>query len=428
MDVDGTAVTQRLRELPGGPELLAVAADYGGVELVGGAVRDILLGAVPRELDTLVESDVQAVVDALVERLDGEATVHERFGTALISSPVAQIDLVRARAESYPAPGALPDVRPGTLEQDLARRDFTVNAIAVALGGDGAGQVRATAHALEDLQAGRLRVLHERSFIDDPTRLLRLARYTSRLGFEIEPHTAELVAQALTAGALSTVSAARVGAELRLALAEPEPSSAIEEMARLGLLQAIHPALDFDGSVVRRALRLLPADDGRADLLVLASLLLELVVGDSGAARRGRSGSARGGPAFQLLSDWQFPAPDRDRALAAAGTAAGGELTAELSPEMSDSRLYALADGTPPEGVALAGALGGAESEQAAARWLTETRYVSLAITGEDLLAAGVPQGPEIGLRLDAALAMRLDGRLDDGRDAQLRAALEACI
>jgi len=417
MSFDGSLVIERLRELPGGSELLAVAREHGGVELVGGAVRDILLGLVPRELDTLVERDVQAVVDALVERLGGEATVHERFGTALISSSVAQIDLVRARAESYSAPGALPDVRPGTLEQDLARRDFTVNAIAVALDGANAGQMRAAPRALEDLERRRLRVLHERSFIDDPTRLLRLARYAARLDFEIEQHTAELAAQALAIDALSTVSRARIGAELRLALAEAEPLAAVEEMSRLGLLKALDPELSIDGSLVRRAMRLVPADDGRPDVLVLASLMLDLV---------GHTGSDPGGPAYALLSDWQFSAQDRERVLGAALTSR--RLAAELSCALPASRLHGLASRAPLEGVALAGALGGSDCERAAKRWLEETRKVALAITGEDLLAAGVPQGPEIGLRLNAALAMRLDGEVDDMHERQLQAALEAQV
>ena len=417
MSFDGSLVIERLRELPGGPELLAVAREHGGVELVGGAVRDILLGRVPRELDTLVERDVQTVVDALVERLNGEATVHERFGTALISSSVAQIDLVRARAESYSAPGALPDVRPGTLEQDLARRDFTVNAIAVALDGANAGQMRAAPRALEDLERRRLRVLHERSFIDDPTRLLRLARYAARLDFEIEQHTAELAAQALAIDALSTVSRARIGAELRLALAEAEPLAAVEEMSRLGLLKALDTELSIDGSLVRRAMRLLPADDGRPDLVVLASLMLDLV---------GHTGSDPGGPAYALLSDWQFSAQDRERVLGAALTSR--RLAGELSCALPASRLHTLVSRAPLEGVALAGALGASDCERAAKRWLEETRKVALAITGEDLLAAGVPQGPEIGLRLNVALAMRLDGEVDDMHERQLQAALEAQV
>jgi tRNA nucleotidyltransferase (CCA-adding enzyme) len=415
---DGQLVLARLRELPGGRELLAVAREHGGgVELVGGAVRDILLGSTPRELDTLVEGDVQAVLDRLAELLDATVTVHERFGTALVSAPAVRIDLVRARAESYGAPGALPEVWPGTLEQDLRRRDFTVNAIAVALDGDRPGELRTVEHALGDLVAGRLRVLHDRSFLDDPTRLLRIARYAARLGFEPEGHTAELAARALAGGALSTVSGARIGAELRLALAEPEPLDALAEMARLGVLSALHPRLHLRESLVGRALELLPSGDGRPDLLVLASLVLPLILSVD---------EEPGGQARALIDRWQFHSADRDRVVAAAVTSA--RLVSELPAIETVSELHAVANGAPLEGVALAGAIGGPECARAAERWLLQTRNVRLAITGEDLLGAGVPQGPEIGRRLDAALALLLDGRLDDTRDAQLLAALEARV
>ncbi len=203
---------------PGGPALLSLARDRDDLELVGGAVRDLLLGRSPRELDVVVAGDAAALARELASLLGARTTAHERFGTAAVEWEQGRIDVAERRVESYPAPGALPQVRPGSAEEDLARRDFTVNAIAVELGGAREGQLHGAAHALEDLHAGLLRVLHERSFNDDPTRLLRLARYRARLGFDVEAHTAELAAQALAAGALATVSRARIGAELRLAL------------------------------------------------------------------------------------------------------------------------------------------------------------------------------------------------------------------
>ncbi len=118
-----------------------------------------------------------------------ETVIHERFATAVVEWIHGRIDIAERRAESYPRPGALPEVRAATVAEDLARRDFTVNAIAVTLAGPHRGRIDAVEHALEDLSAGRLRVLHERSFIDDPTRLLRLARYRARLAFDVEGET-----------------------------------------------------------------------------------------------------------------------------------------------------------------------------------------------------------------------------------------------
>jgi tRNA nucleotidyltransferase (CCA-adding enzyme) len=420
-------VLARLRELPGGSCLLELAAGRDDVELIGGATRDLLLGRSPRELDVVVDGDAARFAAELAVRLpkaadeeadrSRETTVHERFGTALVSFQGGRIDLAARRSESYPAPGALPDVRAGTPEEDLARRDFTVNAIAVALGGSRAGNVRATPNALEDLACERLRVLHERSFLDDPTRLLRLARYRARLGFEPEPRTGELAADALAAGALASVSGARVGSELRLALQEADAVGALGALQKLGVLRALPPRLDFDPALARRALELLPGD-ARADLELLACLLL-------GAATR--AGEA---PLVALLGELEFVAADRDRAIGAATLAPA--LLERLEGVESPSQLREAMHRATLEAVALAGALGEArrrpEAAAAARRWLSELRHVRLRITGDDLLAAGIPTGPEIGQRLEAALDLRLDGKLADSPDAQLRAALEAAV
>ena len=177
----------------------------------------------------------------------------------------------------YAAPGALPDVRAGTPRRICARRDFTVNAIAVPLGGARRGTLRHVPEAMEDLAEGRLRVLHDGSFIDDPTRLLRMARYAARLGFEVEESTAKLAREAIAAGALGTASGARIGAELRLALNEPDALSTLVVMHDLGIPTGLHPRLRFDEPVARATLALLPAD-GRPDLALLASLVLPLVL------------------------------------------------------------------------------------------------------------------------------------------------------
>jgi tRNA nucleotidyltransferase (CCA-adding enzyme) len=414
-------VLEQLRGLPGGEALLEVAAKRSDVELVGGAVRDLLLGRGPRELDVVVGSDQQTFAqDApsfasdLAARLGvpSGANEHERFGTALVEWDGGRIDIATRRAESYPEPGALPDVRAGTPEEDLKRRDFTVNAIAVALGGTDRGALRHVPEALEDLAAGRLRVLHEQSFIDDPTRLLRLARYAGRLGFEVEDRTAVLAREAIAARMFETVSGARIGAELRLALGEDDAVAAFVAMDDLGLLSALHPRLRLDKPIVAGALALLPKDS-RSDLALLAALVLPLALRVQGDSRA---------EILALLDRWDFPAGDRDRV--AAATAAVPRLIEELPAVERPSALRAVALGVPLEGVALAGALG---CEEPAQRWLEQTRHVRLEITGDDLLTAGVPEGPEIGLRLEAALHRKLDGELA-GRDAELTAAMEARV
>jgi len=405
----GHAALRRLATLPGGRELITVAGEHPGcVALVGGAVRDLLGGRSPRELDAVVSGELEPVATALSGRLGAEMTRHERFDTATVTGAGARVDLARARTESYPTAGALPVVGPASLEQDLGRRDFTVNAIALKLEGAHSGELIVPGRALDDLRAGRLRVLHDASFRDDPTRVLRLARYEARLGFTPEAHTARLAEEAIRGEALTTVSGARLGAELRLALREPDPVAVLGVLHRLGALAALHPRLLLDAERLRAALELLPAD-GRPDLLVLCALSLALSLSrpDPGAELRG------------WLDRLEFGAGDRERVLAAA--LATPRLREELPEVRRPSELRAVVDHAPLEAVALAGALGARDPAQ---RWLSQLRHVRLTLRGDDLLAAGIPPGPEIGRRLASTLDLRLDGALAPGREAELAAAL----
>ena len=195
----------QVRALPAGETLLERVPEPEGVYLVGGAVRDLLRGGRPLDLDLVVDGDPVA----LTGQLGGDARIHDRFGTSTVKLDGFTFDIARARAETYARPGALPEVAPAGLEQDLRRRDFTVNAIAIALGQPKPGELHAPPGALDDLEGRLLRVLHDRSFEDDPTRMLRLARYASRLGFSAESHTRDLLEAAAAAATRWTRSAGR---------------------------------------------------------------------------------------------------------------------------------------------------------------------------------------------------------------------------
>lgn len=388
---------ERLRALPAAEPLLRRLGDEPDVYLVGGAVRDLLLGGEPSDLDLVVEGDVAAVAS----RIGDQVVVHDRFGTSTATVEEGfSYDLARARKETYAHPGALPEVAPATLAEDLLRRDFTVNAIAIALGGAEAGRLTHAPGALGDLQAHALRVLHERSFIDDPTRMLRLARYASRLGFAIEAQTRALISPE----ALKTVSGPRTGTELRLLVAEDDPIAPLRSLQELELAQAVHPQFGVDNlELAERAIQLLPPD-----------------------ARRGRLAlalAARGiaaGELHELLDGLAFEAADREAIVATATR--GQEVARALASARRPSEIAAAAQGAPVELVALAGALGPA---QQASEWTARLRHVELEIDGRDLLAAGVPEGPSIGRGLRAALAAKLDGQAR-GREAELAKALEA--
>jgi tRNA nucleotidyltransferase (CCA-adding enzyme) len=425
---DEAEVITRLSGLPGGPELLVQARRRQDVALVGGAVRDLLLGHWPKELDVTVARDSEGLAQALAqaispsERAYGqpvEQVAHGRFGTASVAWEYGRIDIAERRAESYPAPGALPEVRPGTFEEDLRRRDFTVNAISLPLRGREAQGLIAVEHALADLRAGRLRVLHQLSFRDDPTRLLRLARYAARLGFEVEPLTLRLAREAAGGGALQTVSRDRVAAELALAAAEPDPIGTFAQLDALGVLAGLALPSPFDRELAEAAGALL-AGSGSPGILALAVAFHPREPAPPAL-------SAAETSIEELTGDAATRARVREAAL---GCFALAPVLASWGAAARPSQLRLLLGDTRPELVAMTGALAARtnpDAEQAATRWLAELRHVRLEIDGRDLLAAGIPQGPEVGERLRAALDRKLDGELDGaGREVELRSALEA--
>jgi tRNA nucleotidyltransferase (CCA-adding enzyme) len=365
-EIDLEGLGPRIEALPGFDAARA-AAERASVEtlLVGGAVRDALLGRSTENLDLVVLGDPLA----LIEALGGGVRVHDRFGTATVDAPGGPIDVARARAETYESPGALPAVRPAGLDEDLARRDFTANAIAVALADP--GRPIDPHGGIDDLRAGQLRVLHERSFVDDPTRALRAARYASRLGLDLEPETERLI----RATDLKTVSSDRVDAELRRLAAERSARRGFELLADWGLLELPQGADELIDE-----LDALVSEPPWRDAVARADAIRAAVDG----------------------------VPDRVEALTA------------LEPR-SPSAAVEAAHGRSPVELALARALGAEWLDDYLADW----RHVRLEISGADLLDAGVPEGPAVGRGLAAALRAKLDGELA-GRDDELRVALDA--
>jgi tRNA nucleotidyltransferase (CCA-adding enzyme) len=396
------ALAERVQALPGSDRLLPALRGLAPAFLAGGAVRDMLRRAGGIDLDLAVEGDAGATARGLAERLDGRAVEHERFGTATVRAEGLAVDLAATRRERYPRPGALPVVEPAPLEDDLARRDFTINAMAVSLGPADLGRLHDPHGGEQDLEASLIRVLHDRSFLDDPTRLLRAVRYGARLGFRLEPRTEQLGREAIAAGALATVSGPRIGAEVERLLAEAEAPAAVAGLRDLGLDRALHPGLRVDPELVAGAL--LGAAQTGADRVVaaLGALLAEA------------SGSV--GP---WLDELGVPASARDRALRAAQ--AGPALAASLGADRRPSELHALLHPEPLEALAVALALGA--PGEPVLRYLADLRDVGLEVTGADLVAAGVPESPAVGRALAETLRRKLDGRVS-GREEELRLAL----
>jgi tRNA nucleotidyltransferase (CCA-adding enzyme) len=351
------------------PELRRVrdAAVGMPVYLVGGSVRDILLGRRRSDVDIVVLGDAAE----LAERLGDAGTIeHERFATAKVTLDGHGIDIARARSESYPRPGALPEVRPAeSIEEDLRRRDFTINAMAVPLQGE--VSLIDPFGGSEDLAAGTLRVLHERSFLDDPTRALRAARYAARFGFRPEAETAAL----LRGADLEAVSEDRRRADLLRLAAEPRAARGFELLSEWGLLRL------------------------RPDGVALAARVGELLE----------------------ESPWHEFAPCEQAVLAAAIGPERGELELAAARPERASEAVELAGRHDPVELALARALGAEWLD----RYLAEWRHVRLEIDGQELLDAGVRQGPAVGRGLAEALRRKLDGEVS-GREGELRVALRA--
>jgi tRNA nucleotidyltransferase (CCA-adding enzyme) len=349
------------------PELDAIAASGDSdLHVVGGAVRDLLLG---RGRSDNIDIIVAGEPATIVQSLEAEALEHDRFATAKVDLEGLEVDIAAARTERYPHPGALPEVATGaTIGADLERRDFSLNAIAVDLA---EGTILDPFGGREDLARGVLRVLHPRSFEDDPTRALRAARYAARFGFKLEEETERLLREA----DLGAVSTDRLDAELERIAAEPEAVKGFELLACWGLI---------------------PLRAGGSEL---AGKVDELLRGDP----------------------WASFVP-RDRALlrAAIGPAGGEEHLASSAPA-GPAEGVELASGRDPIELALARALGAEWLDSYLADWAN----VRLEIGGEDLIAAGVPEGPAVGVGLAAALRRKLDGELD-GAEQELEAALEA--
>jgi tRNA nucleotidyltransferase (CCA-adding enzyme) len=390
----------RIRALPGADRLLPALDGLAPAWLVGGAVRDLLLGATSVDLDVAIEGDARAVAREVAARVGGQAVDYERFGTATVRADGFTVDMATTRRERYPQPGALPEVEPAPLEEDLARRDFTM---AASLSVDTLGELREADGGRADLKAGVIRILHPRSFIDDPTRLLRAVRYESRFGFRMDEETERLAREAIAAGALSTVSTARIRDELLDLLEERPVAASVTRMADLGLDRALSPLLG----------------DARPDDVAAAADAAE----QRGGQRRFAALAAMIAPDPEDLAGWieelNLRAEDRDAVLHAARK--GPQLVRSLETHLPDSALHALLHCELPETLGVAVALGA--RHEPIDRYLKRLSDARLDITGDDLRAAGIPEGPAIGRALRETLRRKLDGGVD-GRDAELELAV----
>jgi len=320
----------------------------------------------------------------------------------------SRVDVVTARSEAYEAPAALPTVEPGSIRDDLFRRDFTINAIAISLKPEDLGRLVDPFEGRRDLEAQTVRVLHDRSFADDPTRILRAVRYESRYGFRMDEHTLALAEDAVVRGLVGELSGARLREELVVLLEEEERERSLLRLAELGLDRALHPRLAADDEAVALLGRLAALRD-RYRLPVPSWRL-----GLAALARRLAPDDAR-----EWLAGLKLRRRDAD-AIAAA-VSAGPELAERLREAIDPAEIVSLADRYPADAPLFA--LGLADLPQLRA-YFERLRDVRLEVDGADLARLGLEESPRVGEVLAELRRRKLNGELD-GRDSELAAARE---
>jgi tRNA nucleotidyltransferase (CCA-adding enzyme) len=396
-----------------GPVFEAVAAaaePYDGVYLVGGTVRDILLGEPNFDVDVAVEGDAIELARRLAEALDGRVRAHTKFGTAVVVyGDDERVDVVTARTEFYDAPASLPSVEHATIREDLFRRDFTINAMAVSLKGDDFGRLVDPFNGRRDLEAKTIRVLHNLSFIDDPTRIFRAIRYESRYGFRMDEHTQRLARGTIEMGLVGDLSSARLRDELVALLEEGDAGASILRLAELGAGAAIHPHL--------------AADDEAAQLLERLRELNARYATGIPSWRLGLEALARRLPPDEIY-DWlqRLKVQRRDAEHVAWAVTVGPRLVQRLQGDAPDpAEIVAMAEPYAPDAPLFALALAGQEPLH---DYFERLRDVRLEVSGADLAELGVGESPQVGEILGELRRRKLNGQLD-GRESELAAARE---
>lgn len=409
------------------------------VYLVGGSVRDLLLGRAALDLDISCEGDARQIAGRVAARLGApEPVTHPAFGTATVRANGVMLDLISARRERYAAPGALPTVSFAGLRDDLARRDFSINAMALGLNGPSLDQLIDPFAGADDLRLGWLRILHDASFRDDATRLLRAARYAARFRFRLEPHSARLAER--DRAFLATISPERVRHELQRAFAEAQPARALGAMEQMGLPSALLPPLHFNAPVLA-AYRRLPARAAHAGMPERAQAvawLLPLLRRDAPALdgyierfalRHEEATDARSIPvaraALDRLARWRTPEFSNPADMVGAGGARAWRTSSLPAPA---SAIVASLERL-PVGALLAWSCTSARGARAriAAEYVDRLRHVRPLISAAELKALGVPEGPRFGEILRRLRADRLDapGRTPDDERARIQDMLK---
>jgi tRNA nucleotidyltransferase (CCA-adding enzyme) len=351
--------------------------------LVGGVVRDLLMERSVFDIDLVLEGNAITFAEELKKEINAGLTLHKPFLTATLEWQNFNIDLTTARNESYTRPGALPTVRPGNLKDDLFRRDFSINSMAVSLAEENYGQLIDLYGGLDDLNNKLVRILHEKSFEDDATRIWRAVRYEQRLDFSMEEKTLASLRQSLPM--LKTVSGDRIWYELECVFREAMPEKVFLRAEGLGVLKYLHPQLSIDSHLAKWFGQARSMNKTSPPSAGLYLALLTYGMRETGSVDLSRYLNLNRATAQTLRDSLKIKA-----------------LREELSEEpMQPSAIYLHLNGFTED--ALTANMIAAEPgavRRNIKMYLDELRYVKTSLTGEDLIALGIKKGPQIKLLL----------------------------
>lgn len=376
------------------------------VYLVGGVIRDMLLGYPNFDLDLVVEGNAIKLAQQVAELSQLKSVVHPRFQTAKLSYGIFTIDIATARHETYSKPGALPTINPGTINDDLSRRDFSINAMAISLAPENYGELVDIYQGKSDLKRSLIRILHPKSFTDDATRILRAIRYEQRLGFKLEAQTAQLLKRDIPI--LDTISGDRIRHELELILGEERPEHAINRLSELGALQRINPALRGNDWIVEKF------DDARRlnKPSQLPSLYFSLL-----------SYPLDGKEIEEIICRLNMPV--KLARILRDTLRLRTQLPLLDEPTMKHSEIYYLLHDYDPLAIQVnAIATKPSTPYHHLQQFLVELRYVKTHLGGEDLKKLGIPEGPDVGKILQTMHKAKLDKEVNTREEEEKLALL----
>ncbi|WP_459838510.1 CBS domain-containing protein [Halanaerobaculum tunisiense] len=382
---------------------LATELDYE-LYIVGGFVRDLLLNRINLDLDLVVEGEGIEFAKVLARELKGDLDLYHNFGTAVVDLGDIKLDIATTRVEYYPFTASLPEVESGSIQQDLFRRDFTINALAIQLNPDSFGQLVDYFQGQQDLEAGVIRLLHNFSFYDDPTRIFRAFRFASRYDYQFAPETEDLIKQSIELEVIEELSPNRLFAKLKHGLTDENPVYFLELLADYNLLSYFGPGLKFDKSKKELAYRIEEISDWLADLEItvkFSSWVLYLLVLVDGFTREQIEEFATKFNLSSNLTDYLSFTQEVDR------------LIAILKEVEQKSEIYDLLEELDLEELLFI-VLKDRKVQSKISLFLEELQWVSLEITGQDIINLGYQPGPYFKEVLAEVKAAKLDGKVVD--------------